>query len=198
MDISSKSTVKELRKFISQITARINITIREYRESGKKIPKAYEENIKRLQRISGVKKPLRGEIGVGTAYKRKKELLRQAGALKSFEKFDVYSPAYMREQNKKSKTAYQTFKRNYGSISYKDWQRLVDIYGTLDSAIVSMYGSDQIKELVQDNVDETITANDIQRILLDTYKDNLDKGYTSEDLLNIAVENIEELRSGRK
>ena len=201
MEISSKSTVKELKKYIREATARINMTIREYRESGKKIPRAYEKQIQRLQRLSGVKKPRRGEIGVGVDRKRKAELLRQAGALKSFEAYDTFSPHAIRKAERKYRKSYEVFTQNYGDISFEKWEQLVDIYGTLDSAIVNIYGSEQIKEIVQTEVDDTISANDVERILLDTYNSALSdkaRAYTPENLLSIASAKISNLRMARK
>ena len=201
MEISSKRTVKELRKYIRETTARINLNIREYRESGKKMPRAYEKQIQRLQRLSGVKKPSRGEIGVGVDRKRKAELLRQAGALKAFDAYDSFSPRAAREAERKYKKSYEAFKQNYGDISFDKWEQLVDIYGTLDSAIVNIYGSEQIKELVQTEVDDSVDAYDVERILLDTYNEALsDKtsAYTPENLLTIASAKISNLRMARK
>ena len=201
MEISSKRTVKELRKYIREATARINMTIREYRESGKKMPRAYEKQIQRLQRLSGVKKPKRGEIGVGIDRKRKAELLRQAGALKAFDAYDTFSPYAVRKAERKYKKAYEAFTQNFGDISFDKWEHLVDIYGTLDGAIVNIYGSEQIKELVQTEVDETINANDVERILLDTYNEALSdkaRAYTPENLLTIASAKTSNLRMARK
>ena len=83
--------VKELRSEIRKLTADVNVRIAEYRETGKSV-RAVEQQIKRLQSLSGIKtgKGARGEIGLGLK-KSKLRLEVQKRALRNFLKFDMYS-----------------------------------------------------------------------------------------------------------
>ena len=83
------ATVKDLRSEIRKMTAEVNVRIAEYRETGKSV-RAVEQQIKRLQSLSGTKtgKGARGEIGLGLK-KSKLRLEVQKRALRNFLKFDM-------------------------------------------------------------------------------------------------------------
>lgn len=120
--------VKELRSEIRKLTAEVNVRIAEYREMGKSV-RAVEQQIKRLQSLSGTKtgKGARGEIGLGLK-KSKIRLEVQKRALRNFLKFDMYSERVKKE--KKSR-AQKTFESRYGKMTEAEFDQLYDTFDIL-------------------------------------------------------------------
>ena len=120
--------VKELRSEIRKLTAEVNVRIAEYREMGKPV-RAVEQQIKRLQRLSGTKtgKGARGEIGLGLK-KSKLRLEVQKSALRNFLKFDMYSEKAKKEKKSRSQ---KTFEKRYSKMSESDFEQLYDTFDVL-------------------------------------------------------------------
>ena len=122
------ATVKDLHSEIRKLTAEVNVRIGEYRESGKSV-RAVEQQIKRLQSLSGTKtgKGARGEIGLGLK-KSKLRLEVQKKALRNFLKFDMYSE---RARKKKKSRSQKVFEKRYGKMSESDFEQLYDTFDVL-------------------------------------------------------------------
>lgn len=120
--------VKELRSEIRKLTAEVNVRIAEYREMGKPV-RAVEQQIKRLQSLSGTKtgKGARGDIGLGLK-KSKLRLELQKNALRNFLKFDMYSE---KAKKKKKSRAQKTFESRYGKMTKVDFDQLYDTFDIL-------------------------------------------------------------------
>ena len=120
--------VKELRSEIKKLTAEVNVRIAEYREIGKPV-RAVEQQIKRLQDLSGTKtgKGARGEIGLGLK-KSKLRLEVQKNALRNFLKFDMYSEKAKKEEKSRSQ---KVFEKRYGKMSKSDFEQLFDTFDVL-------------------------------------------------------------------
>ena len=120
--------VKELRSEIKKLTAEVNVRIAEYREIGKPV-RAVEQQIKRLQGLSGTKtgKGARGEIGLGLK-KSKLRLEVQKNALRNFLKFDMYSEKAKKEEKSRSQ---KVFEKRYGKMSKSDFEQLFDTFDVL-------------------------------------------------------------------
>ena len=141
MDLKSiyDMSTRELRKEIRRRTAEANIRIAEYREAIQKgtqqASKFIESVIERLKQASAgynkkgeytVPKGQRGEVGVGTSYKRKVELQKQLAGLRRFEKVDIETPKGESEWSDKVNNQYKTFVSRYGNISPDDYVDMVD------------------------------------------------------------------------
>ena len=124
------ATVKGLRSEIRKLTAEVNVRIAEYRETGKPV-RAIEQQIKRLQSLSGTKtgKGARGEIGLGLK-KSKLRLEVQKKALRNFLKFDMYSE---RAKKRKKSRAQKTFESRYGKMTEAEFDQLYDTFDILHS-----------------------------------------------------------------
>lgn len=120
--------VKELRSEIRKLTAEVNVRIAEYRETGKPV-RAVEQQIKRLQSLSGTKTGTgaRGEIGLGLK-KSKIRLEVQKRALINFLKFDMYSEKAKKDKKSRSQ---KTFETRYGKMSETEFDQLYDTFDVL-------------------------------------------------------------------
>ena len=120
--------VKELQSEIRKLTAEVNVRIAEYREMGKPV-RAVEQQIKRLQSLSGTKtgKGARGEIGLGLK-KSKLRLEVQKNALRNLLKFDMYSKKAKKEEKSRSQ---KVFEKRYGKMSESDFEQLYDTFDVL-------------------------------------------------------------------
>ena len=150
MDLKSiyDMSTRELRKEIRRRTAEANIRIAEYREAiqkgTQKASEFIEKTIQNLISNTSYSKPIRnkegkiesyqtmtptskkGEIGMGTSYKRKAELQKQLEGLRRFEKTDIETPEGKRHWNDKVEQQYKTFKERYGDISRDDYEDMID------------------------------------------------------------------------
>lgn len=120
-------TTRELRKAIRQATARANITVAEYRESGK-VVKSYNELIEVAQKTAGTKSR-RGVIGLGLSYKRKAELVQQYEAIRRVEKV----VGEKKIQQEKEYKGYTAFTKRFGYMSRPDYIAFTDMMNAIKS-----------------------------------------------------------------
>lgn len=143
---------------IASIKAEIKYRTKRVNEMIKSTPKEILENpyvsqaINELKILSGSKS---NRIIANVSSSRTKEsLIRQVRELKSYENWDIYSEQGQEKLNQRAKKAYQSFSNIKGreNIDEKDWNRMVEAFGALNSGTIDKPTSkkgEQLKKTVE-------------------------------------------------
>lgn len=183
---SKNWTVRELREYISENVENINKITRNYAEQAGKgsSDKRYEQQIKKLQKSTGQKRTGRGEKIIKGLRKKKEELLKQAKQFVSFFKFAEKTPPAKEFDNPKVERAYQTFTQNYGDMERKDYESMVNVFGSIN---FSDWGyeanADNVVGNVQEYVQEGFTDKEIVRAMKQVQREMRNKGWTPQDAM---------------
>lgn len=142
----------------ASIKAEIKYRTKRVNEMIKSTPKEILENpyvsqaINDLKILSGSKS---NRIIANVSSSRTKEsLIRQVRELKSYENWDIYSEQGQEKLNQRAKKAYQSFCNIKGreNIDEKDWNRMVEAFGALNSGTIDKPTSkkgEQLKKTVE-------------------------------------------------
>lgn len=170
-NISEKWTTRELRAYIREETQNLNYRLIDYYESETNPNPVVDALKERLQKLGTGKTGKEKPIGLGLTYKSKSELLQQARALREAAQVDIYTPAGLREYERKEEQQYNTFIKNrpaLAGMSIDEYHDLVEAFGALGSHVLEEFGYEELAQIYHSasadkKIDLVSTVKEVQK-----------------------------------